>query len=293
LGVFPHVHILSLDGVYSKDGVDAPPEFHPVSSPTERDEVLVSANICERVASLLRRRGLVDPDATAERPPTPLEKWYARALEERSRLSVVDDDGQVSPKLSPSGRPPSTGEMGGFSVHARVSVRRGDKAGRERLARYCARPPFAEAQLSETKDGRIAFELSRPRWTGETHAIFAPLKLVRRVAWMVPPPRQHQMRFAGVLASAAKLRNEIIPTRISEAGLANDPTHAKPEARSHRIDWARLLARVGIDALACPRCGSRMRVIAAITDPAVIRRILGHLGLPTVPPSLSRPRGPP
>lgn len=54
---------------------------------------------------------------------------------------------------SPSGRPPSTGEISGFSVHPRVSVRSGDKAPRERLARYCARPPFAEDQLSETADG--------------------------------------------------------------------------------------------------------------------------------------------
>jgi len=30
---------------------------------------------------------------------------------------------------------------------------------------------------------------------------------------------------------------------------------------------------------ACPRCGGRMVVLATIEDPAVIRRILTHLGL--------------
>ncbi len=34
-----------------------------------------------------------------------------------------------------------------------------------------------------------------------------------------------------------------------------------------------------IDVLACPRCGGRLRLIATIHDPAVIRRILTHLGL--------------
>src|SRR5215813_15475879 len=38
-----------------------------------------------------------------------------------------------------------------------------------------------------------------------------------------------------------------------------------------------------------PRCGGRMRVIATIEDPVVIRKILTHLGLPTEPPT-PRPR---
>jgi hypothetical protein len=33
------------------------------------------------------------------------------------------------------------------------------------------------------------------------------------------------------------------------------------------------------DVLACPRCGGRMTVLATIDDPAVIHRILTHLGL--------------
>ena len=37
------------------------------------------------------------------------------------------------------------------------------------------------------------------------------------------------------------------------------------------------------DVLACPRCGGRMRLIATMEDPRVIRRILAHLGLPTEP----------
>jgi len=39
-----------------------------------------------------------------------------------------------------------------------------------------------------------------------------------------------------------------------------------------------------IDVLACPECGGRLRFIAAINDHAVIRKILGHLGLPTEAP---------
>jgi len=41
-----------------------------------------------------------------------------------------------------------------------------------------------------------------------------------------------------------------------------------------------------IDALACPHCGGRLRLIATLHDPAVIRKLLAHLGIaPGLAPS--------
>jgi hypothetical protein len=55
-----------------------------------------------------------------------------------------------------------------------------------------------------------------------------------------------------------------------------------------RIPWAKLLQRVfEVDALRCPRCGGRMRVLAAITDPMVAARILRCLALPSRAPPLA------
>jgi hypothetical protein len=45
-----------------------------------------------------------------------------------------------------------------------------------------------------------------------------------------------------------------------------------------------------LDVLHCPRCAGRMHLIATIDDPAVMQRILAHLGLPGAragPPSQS------
>ena len=51
--------------------------------------------------------------------------------------------------------------------------------------------------------------------------------------------------------------------------------------------WAALLQRVfGVDALCCPRCGSTMRLIAAIEDLTVARKILECLKLPARAPPL-------
>jgi hypothetical protein len=55
-----------------------------------------------------------------------------------------------------------------------------------------------------------------------------------------------------------------------------------------RLPWAELLQRVfEVDALACPKCGGRMRVLAAITDPTVAARILRCLGLASRAPPLA------
>jgi hypothetical protein len=48
-----------------------------------------------------------------------------------------------------------------------------------------------------------------------------------------------------------------------------------------RLRWAALLQRVfEVDALRCPGCGARMRLLAAIEDPEVARKILECLDLP-------------
>ena len=55
----------------------------------------------------------------------------------------------------------------------------------------------------------------------------------------------------------------------------------EPTTVSHaacRSAWARLIAKVyETDPLLCPRCGSEMRLIAVITDPAEVGKILRHL----------------
>jgi hypothetical protein len=64
-------------------------------------------------------------------------------------------------------------------------------------------------------------------------------------------------------------------------------------ARSSRVDWAVLLKRTfGFDALRCPRCDTKMRVIATLTEPAAVKKILSHLGVRTEPLPRARARDP-
>ncbi len=86
----------------------------------------------------------------------------------------------------------------------------------------------------------------------------------------------------------AEVRREK-PSTEREVDLSNEepPSHANSRDRSHRMRWASLLQRVfEINALRCPRCGSTLRLIAAIEDPTVAPKILECLKLPARAPPL-------
>src|SRR5262249_8651392 len=65
-------------------------------------------------------------------------------------------------------------------------------------------------------------------------------------------------------------------------------------AAQPRVDWATLLRRsLSVDALECPKCHGRLRVVAVIAERESVRQILVHLGWPTDPPPHARARHPP
>jgi hypothetical protein len=137
------------------------------------------------------------------------------------------------------------------------------------------------------------------------------MELLRRLAALIPPPRTHLVRYFGVLAPNAALREQVIQSagpspalleRLTRAAAcmgihdqaAEDDTPEPPDepesphltGKPRRASslWAMLIARI-YEALPllCPRCGSPMKIVAFITDPASLSRILTHLGVPTKP----------
>ena len=78
--------------------------------------------------------------------------------------------------------------------------------------------------------------------------------------------------------------------RKAAATRIKSPARTTPRAQA----WAKLMARVGEEfPLECPGCGGDIRLIAFITEPGPIRKILTHLGEPLEPPPISPARGPP
>ena len=63
---------------------------------------------------------------------------------------------------------------GGFSVDGSVRIEAAERAGRERLLRYCARPPFALDRLRERGPERLRYELTKPGPGGSGSLLLTP-----------------------------------------------------------------------------------------------------------------------
>jgi hypothetical protein len=130
------------------------------------------------------------------------------------------------------------------------------------------------------------------RWAdGTTHLVFTPMELLQRLVPLVPRPRINLVRNHGLLAPNAPWRAEVVARAENEATAVESPSPLPsvdvppedPKTRCPRPKyraWADLMRRCfEMDVLACSRCGGRMTVVATIDGPAVIHRILTHLGL--------------
>jgi hypothetical protein len=170
-------------------------------------------------------------------------------------------------------------------------------------------------------DGRILYHLRRP-WphAGGTRVLLLdPLDFLRRLAALVPAPYTHMVRYHGVFANRSRDRGRLpAPPRAVSVEVEGEERQAAPASgpdapgaggpptepsacrasgsspaprRRHRIAWAQLLLRVlHVDALKCPRCSTAMVVVAFLSDPSVVGRILRHLRLPTEAPPVSPAR---
>jgi hypothetical protein len=216
----------------------------------EAEVAAVQELVRKRVLALFERRALLTPEAVAD-----MREWE---------------------------------HGGGFSLDATIRIEPNDRAGLERLLRYCARPAFARERLCWDRTGeRLLYELPKPRPDGQIMLRLAPLDLLDRLAVLIPPPRSHRHRYCGVLAPNARLRSAV----TARAGLPVEPTEAEqavaesgepassttepaPASRSRCSSlWAAMLARIyEVFPLVCRNCGHEMRIIAFITNPAFVHR---------------------
>ena len=242
-----HLHALFLDGVYTA-GPSGAPTWHPAPPLTDEDVACLVRTIRDRVLRLLRARRLLDEDPCSDEPPSQLSLIAAASIQGTSALGARGEaaiarlgDPSGARDDTPRRTSPLCAEIDGFSLHAAVRVRAGDRDRLEHLCRYIARPALSTERLSLSSQGNILLRLRRPWSDGTTHIVLQPLAFLERLAALIPRPRAHQLTYHGALAPASTLRSRILPRPPPRplrpkgfAATAGDP----------RYSWAELMKRV-------------------------------------------------
>jgi len=283
-----HFHMIFVDGVYVTEGSGAP-VFRAVRSPGAGELQALVQRLAEGIGRLLEKRGLIERDA--EHGWLSGEPVQAGSLDELIghcitwRIAVGPRAGQkvftlqtVAAQGEGEGRS-GAAQAGGFSLHAGVSIKPGQRAKLERLCRYVSRAPLAQDRLALSASGQVRYTLKTPWRDGTTHVVLEPLDFIARLAALVPPPRGHLTRYHGVFAPNSRLRALITPAGRGKGsnGTASTAQGAEQPWRPCHVAmrWAQRLKRVfGVEIDACAHCGARLKLVASIEDPGVIARIL-------------------
>lgn len=148
---------------------------------------------------------------------------------------------------------------------------------------------------------RAPVSLSRMRWSRDTpQVLYAPkgsdddpeqrwsegqsidpLEFVARVITQIPEPRKHLTFYYGRYANLCRgrrLQSQRPPADELASPLPAESVLSPARKAALRRRWAHLIRRVfEVDPLLGDRCGGQLRLVAFITEPRVIRRILEHL----------------
>ncbi len=275
--------------------------FHALPHLSTREVGSVLERAVRRIERILKKRGLlragendVHDDADPDGELT-LEHGHATLCASAASGKSPPAGPEFRRKATPlvplaskalSFDKPLCASLDDFTLHAATRVGGLDTRARESLIKYVLRPPIGQERVTAGPDGLVRIALKRPFADGTVAIDLDPLSLLSRLAASVPAKRKHIVRYAGVLASASKLRSRIVP--VPPVAPADDDDECKPKPSGCRYrTWAELLGTLGIDGLACPKCAGRMRVLRLVREAHDIKRTLEAMGEATVVPARS------
>ena len=282
-----HLHTLALDGADVRNA-DEKLEFHALGPPTTAEVYAVAKRMHVRLERLCAKHGLT---GEADEQASALAVCIDAAAQDVSLFG--ERAGERTKKLvqavrAAEGRTTSAfvAEVGGVNIHAGVAVHGRDCQALERLCRCVARPPIALERLTERADGCVEYAFRKPWRDGTRAVVLTAEDLLARLCAMVAPPRFHLTRYAGVLASNAALRAEVVAGRGRADRREDGPCEAMQrelfseekikEVRASRHPWAWLLKRVfAVEVLVCVHCAGKLRLVEIATEATAIKRIIG------------------
>jgi len=168
----------------------------------------------------------------------------------------------------------------GFNVHSLVRAKTKPEA--ERVGKYMLRPILALERLTLLEaEGKVGYRYGEKGAELETMDY---LEFIARTTSHIPDKGQVTVRYYGLYANAH--RGKVLKAAISPLM----PRMIEELRRVPSKGWAAMIRKVyEVDPMICPKCGGTMKVVAFITEHAVVDRIIDHLKLTFVaekpPPS--------
>ena len=170
-------------------------------------------------------------------------------------------------------------------------------SGPRSLAQYIVRPPVSLQNLLVEEGGTdtVVYRAPYSDYFRTDTKIFPAVEFLVEVLQHLPDSRSRLLRTYGLYSSRARGTWARSPhlLRLAPEGWKRDhppqpalrigpPEEPQPElsvsVKQSRAAWARLIKKVyEADPLSCPRCHNPMKVIAVITDPAQVLKILRYL----------------
>jgi hypothetical protein len=145
LNLHPHLHTLAADGVFEK--TDQGVAFHEAPPPSKDDVAEVARRVRDGAVRWLRSHGYLDERAAEERGNEPADP---SAIHGCTQLALAGGAFLARPAAAPSDSTDAdldrrerrfSAACDGFDVHCAVGLAADDVEGRERLVRFCTRPP--------------------------------------------------------------------------------------------------------------------------------------------------------
>jgi hypothetical protein len=204
--------------------------FAQLPPPTDEDVVALTRKVARRLTRVAQRYlgDDDDDDADCAQWHDPDDEQAARdhCLQAAIRAPVRPPPPSLpfipslpSPSPTTSSKP-LCASVNGFSMHAATCVSQDDRDALERLCKYGLRAPIAQDRLSVLSDGRVRYELRKPWPTAHgatTELTFEPLKLMRRLAAIIPAPYTNMIRYYGCFANRSRFRARLPLTPEAQA----------------------------------------------------------------------------
>ena len=141
--------------------------FHEAKAPSKDDIGELAKRMHDRAVKWLRRHHWLDERAAEDRGNEAAEPSALAACTQLALAGGTFVARPFEPKANPDAdlerkERRFSARCDGFDVHCAVRIAADEDTGRERLARYCTRPPFALDRIELLRDGRVAYLLSVP-----------------------------------------------------------------------------------------------------------------------------------